>query len=114
MFNLNYTPTTLGGYKLEDKLYLGVREQKRLNTAGVEPVFYFCFRLHISWYRYTIRFSISTCFCLIGPSSDTLGLTITYFFSCYSPYNGDCLHIGSGLYTFYVMPCVAKRIEYLK
>jgi hypothetical protein len=26
----------LWGYKVEDKLYLGVREQKRLNTTGVE------------------------------------------------------------------------------
>jgi hypothetical protein len=26
----------LWGYKVEEKLYLGVREQKRLNTAGVE------------------------------------------------------------------------------
>jgi hypothetical protein len=25
----------LWGYKVEDKLYLGVREQKRLNTAGL-------------------------------------------------------------------------------
>jgi hypothetical protein len=25
----------LWGYKLEEKLYLGVREQKRLNTTGV-------------------------------------------------------------------------------
>jgi hypothetical protein len=25
----------LGGYKVEDKLYLGVREQKRLNTIGL-------------------------------------------------------------------------------
>jgi hypothetical protein len=24
----------LWGYKVEDKLYVGVREQKRLNTAG--------------------------------------------------------------------------------
>jgi hypothetical protein len=34
MYNLNYTPTTLG-YKVEEKLYLGVREQKRLNTADL-------------------------------------------------------------------------------
>jgi hypothetical protein len=26
----------LWGYKVEDKLYVGVREQKRLNTAGLE------------------------------------------------------------------------------
>jgi hypothetical protein len=26
----------LWGYKVEDKLYLGVREQKRLNTTGLE------------------------------------------------------------------------------
>jgi hypothetical protein len=35
MYNLNYTQTTLG-YKVEEKLYLGVREQKSLNTAGLE------------------------------------------------------------------------------
>jgi hypothetical protein len=34
MYNLNYTPTTLG-YTVE-KLYLGVREQERLNTTGLE------------------------------------------------------------------------------
>jgi hypothetical protein len=26
----------LWGYKVEEKLYLGVREQKRLNTTGAE------------------------------------------------------------------------------
>jgi hypothetical protein len=26
----------LWGYKVEDKLYVGVREQKRLNTADVD------------------------------------------------------------------------------
>jgi hypothetical protein len=31
MYNLHYVPTTWG-YKVEEKLYLGVREQKRLNT----------------------------------------------------------------------------------
>jgi hypothetical protein len=37
MYNLHYVPTTLGGgYKVEEKLYLGVREQKRLNTTGIE------------------------------------------------------------------------------
>jgi hypothetical protein len=35
MYNLNYTPTTLG-YKLEEKLHLGVREQKRLNITVPE------------------------------------------------------------------------------
>jgi hypothetical protein len=34
MYNLNYTPTTLG-VQVEEKLYLGVREQKRLNTTAV-------------------------------------------------------------------------------
>jgi hypothetical protein len=29
----------LWGYKVEDKLYLGVREQKRLNTTDLEHVF---------------------------------------------------------------------------
>jgi hypothetical protein len=39
-----------------------------------------------------------------------IGLTITYFFSCYFPYPGR-----SALYVWScVMPCVAKRIEYLK
>jgi hypothetical protein len=32
-------PSFLGGYKVEDKLYLGIREQKRLNTAGLEQCF---------------------------------------------------------------------------
>jgi hypothetical protein len=46
------------------------------------------------------------------PSSGTLGLTITYFISCYSSYTGQCLHIGSALYVlFYVMPYVAERIN---
>jgi hypothetical protein len=27
----------LWGYKVEEKLYLGVREQKRLNTTALEP-----------------------------------------------------------------------------
>ena len=26
----------LWGYKVEEKIYVGVREQKRLNTAGLE------------------------------------------------------------------------------
>jgi hypothetical protein len=34
----------------------------------------------------------------MGPSSGTLGLTITYLFFCYSPYTDQCLHIGSALY----------------
>jgi hypothetical protein len=51
----------------------------------------------------------------MGASSRTLGHTITYFSSRYSPYTGQCLHIGIALYVwFYVVPCVAKRIEYLK
>jgi hypothetical protein len=37
MYNLHYVPTTLG-VKVEDKLYLGVREQKRLNTTGLEQL----------------------------------------------------------------------------
>jgi hypothetical protein len=37
MYNLHYVPTTLG-YKVEEKLYLGVREQKRLNTTGLDHV----------------------------------------------------------------------------
>jgi hypothetical protein len=34
MYNLNYTSTSLG-YKVEDKLYPGAREQKRLNASGL-------------------------------------------------------------------------------
>jgi hypothetical protein len=34
MYNLHYVPTTLG-YNVEEKLYLGVREQKRLNTTAL-------------------------------------------------------------------------------
>jgi hypothetical protein len=34
MYNLNYTPTTLG-VEVEEKLYQGVREQKRLNTTAL-------------------------------------------------------------------------------
>jgi hypothetical protein len=32
MYNFNYAPTTLG-VQVEDKLYVGVREQQRLNTT---------------------------------------------------------------------------------
>jgi hypothetical protein len=35
MYNFNYTPTALG-YKVEGKLYLGVQEQKRLNTTDLD------------------------------------------------------------------------------
>jgi hypothetical protein len=35
MYNLNYN-RQLWGYKVEDKLYLGVREQKRLNTTDLD------------------------------------------------------------------------------
>jgi hypothetical protein len=35
MYNLHYVPTTWG-YKVEEKLYLGVREQKRLNTNSLD------------------------------------------------------------------------------
>jgi hypothetical protein len=35
VYNLNYTPTTLGG-KDEEKLHLGVREQKMLNTIFLD------------------------------------------------------------------------------
>jgi hypothetical protein len=37
MYGLNYTPTTLG-YTIEEKLYLGVREQKRLNTTALDEL----------------------------------------------------------------------------
>jgi hypothetical protein len=58
-------------------------------------------------------FTLTACFSLMWPSSGTLGLTITYFFSCYSPYTNQCLHIGSALYVwFYVMPYVLKRTKY--
>jgi hypothetical protein len=36
MYNLNYTPTL--GYEVEEKLYLGVREQKRLNTTDLDYI----------------------------------------------------------------------------
>jgi hypothetical protein len=35
VYNLNYTPTTLR-VQVEEKLHLGVREQKKLNTAALE------------------------------------------------------------------------------
>jgi hypothetical protein len=35
MYNLNYNQE-LWGYTVEEKLYLGVREQKMLNTTGLE------------------------------------------------------------------------------
>jgi hypothetical protein len=51
-------------------------------------------------------FIFTTRFGLMWPSSGILGLTITYFFSCYSPYTGQCIHIGSALYIWaYVMLC---------
>jgi hypothetical protein len=60
-------------------------------------------------------FTFTTCFGLMWPSSGTLGLTITYCFSRYSPYTGQCLYIGSALYVwFYVIPYVVKHNEYLK
>ena len=34
MCNYNYAPTTLG-YKVEEKMYLGLRERKRLNITGL-------------------------------------------------------------------------------
>jgi hypothetical protein len=34
MYNLNYTPTL--GVQSEEKLYLGVREQERLNTTALD------------------------------------------------------------------------------
>jgi hypothetical protein len=55
-------------------------------SKHTDGMFYCCFRVHNSWYRYTIRFSFTTCFDLMGPSSGMLCLTITCFFSCYSPY----------------------------
>jgi hypothetical protein len=50
-------------------------------------------------------------------SSGTSGLTVTYLFSCCSPYTGQCLRIGSALYVgIYVMPSIPNvlNIEYLK
>jgi hypothetical protein len=35
MHNLNYIHQQLWGYKVEDKLHLGVREQKRLNITAL-------------------------------------------------------------------------------
>jgi hypothetical protein len=51
---------------------------------------------------YTIRFSFTTGFGLMWPSSGTLGITTTYFFSCCSPHTGQCLHIGSALYVWFL------------
>jgi hypothetical protein len=34
MYNLNYAPTTLG-YKVDENIYLGVHEGKRLSITGV-------------------------------------------------------------------------------
>jgi hypothetical protein len=34
VYNLNYTPS-IWGYKIKEKLHLGVREEKRFNTTGV-------------------------------------------------------------------------------
>jgi hypothetical protein len=34
VYNMNYTPATL--YKVEDKLYLRVREQNRFNTTALD------------------------------------------------------------------------------
>jgi hypothetical protein len=83
--------------------------------GGPFRMFHYCFRLHNLWYRYTACFSCSICFGLMGPSSGTLGLTITYFLFRYSPCTGQCLYIGSALYVwFHVMLCVAKCTEYLK
>jgi hypothetical protein len=95
-----------------------------VNVCGLEILYFgviLCVRQRfITVSAYTIRgtdttyvFTFTTCFDLMWPSSGTLGLTITYFFSCYSPYTGQCLPIGSALYVlFYVMPYVTKRIKY--
>jgi hypothetical protein len=36
MYNLNYTRQQLWGYEVEEKLYLGVREQKKLITTVLD------------------------------------------------------------------------------
>jgi hypothetical protein len=81
--------------------------------GSVVLVLYYCFRLRSSWYRYTIRFYT---YCMFRPDVAIfrdIGSHITYFFSCYSPYTDQCLHVGSGWYVwFYVMPYVSKRIKY--
>jgi hypothetical protein len=33
-YRLCITPLTLGGYKVEEKLHLGIRQQKGLNATG--------------------------------------------------------------------------------
>jgi hypothetical protein len=43
-------------------------------------------------------FKFTTCFGVMWPSSCKFDLSITYFFFCYSPHTGQCLHIGSALY----------------
>jgi hypothetical protein len=35
VYNLNYTPIQLREYKVEEKLHLGVREEKRMNTSAL-------------------------------------------------------------------------------
>jgi hypothetical protein len=50
MYNLNYTPTTLGVQR-EGKLYLGIREQKRLNTTALRSIgFHLVISTNISYF----------------------------------------------------------------
>jgi hypothetical protein len=37
VYNLNYTPTAFGGYKVEGKIHLKVREQRVESTALGRP-----------------------------------------------------------------------------
>jgi hypothetical protein len=70
-----------------------------------KTMFYYSFRLHNLWCRYTIRFSFSTCFGLVGPSSGTLGLTTTYFFSFTPPTLVTIYTLGVRcMYGLFMMP----------
>jgi hypothetical protein len=99
-----------GHGKLSQKMILFITTTVKTSNP---TMLYYGYSLHNSWHKYTTSFPFTTCFGLMWPSSDTLGLTITYFCPCYSPYTGQCLHIGSALYVcpFYAL-FVAKYIAY--
>ena len=60
MYNMNYAPTT-SGYKVEEKIHLGVRERKMLNVTVLEhvssnwrvpsPLFIVVCKLHVCVYE---------------------------------------------------------------
>jgi hypothetical protein len=55
-------------------------------------MFYCYFRVPNLWYRHIIRFSLTTCFGLMGPSSGTLVLTITQHTT-----HTQCVNTGPGV-----------------